>query len=118
MTFFEIVLQTSSSLHADGEPTDFITAYTGVIRCEDDEGVVRKVGRVLAYRVHVGLALNAGESLFDVFDAHGHEMHVLHTLLFEPDSYDYAEPVMAQFEAVEYDLFVVDYVILHPPGAA
>jgi hypothetical protein len=35
MTFFDLVLQTRSSLHPDGEPDDFISSFSGVIRAED-----------------------------------------------------------------------------------
>jgi hypothetical protein len=114
MTFFDLVLQTSGSLHAHGEPTDYISEYHGFISCEDDSGKVRKVGTVHGYRVHVGLAMNAGESLFDVFDAHSHEMHVLHSRLFERRGYDFKKDIVAQFDTVESDLLVIDYVLLHP----
>jgi hypothetical protein len=114
VTFFDIVLQTSGSLHAHGEPTDYISEYDGFVRCEADDGKVRKVGKVHAYRVHAGQAMNAGESLVDVFDAHSQEMHMLHTRLFERRGYEFKEDVVGQFEAVEVDLLVIDYVVLHP----
>jgi hypothetical protein len=40
MTFFDLLLRTAGSLHPDGEPDDFITEFTGIIRCEDDMGRV------------------------------------------------------------------------------
>ncbi len=115
MASFNIVLQTRGSLHPDGEPTDFVSEYTGVITCTDDEtGAATKVGKVAALRVHAGLAHNAGESLFDVCDAHSGELHHLHTMLYEPDCYHFNDDIMARFDAVEPDLLVLDYVVLDP----
>jgi hypothetical protein len=48
MTFFDIVLRTEASLHPDGEPDDFISEHTGVLRCSGEDNVVRRVGRVRA----------------------------------------------------------------------
>lgn len=95
MASFNIVLQTRGSLHPDGEPTDFVSEYTGVITCTDDEtGAETKVGKVAALRVHAGLAHNAGESLFDVCDGHSDELHHLHTMLYEPDCYHFNDDIM------------------------
>jgi hypothetical protein len=75
---FDVVLRTRASLHPDGEPTEFVSHYDGVILCTaDDTGEVTKVGRVYAMRIHARLACNAGESLFDVCDAHSQELHLL-----------------------------------------
>ena len=83
MAFFNIVLQTRASLHPDGEPSDFVSEYAGVITCADEEtGEVAKVGRLSALRVHAGGACDAGESLFDVCDCHSHELHVLHAMMY------------------------------------
>ncbi len=115
MASFDIILQTRGSLHPDGEPTDFVSEYTGVITCTDDDtGAETKVGKVAALRVHAGLAHNAGESLFDVCDAHSGELHHLHTMLYEPDCYHFNDDIMARFDAAESDLLVLDYVVLDP----
>ena len=115
MASFNIELRTGASLHPDGEPSDFVSEHTGVITCEDDEtGAVTKVGRLSALRVHVALAHNAGEHLFDVCDCHSGELHSLHTLLYEPGQHHFREGLMARFEATESDLLVLDYVILNP----
>jgi hypothetical protein len=50
MTLFDLVLRTSASLHPDGEPDDFVTEFTGLIRCEDDAGTVKRVDKVHSYR--------------------------------------------------------------------
>jgi hypothetical protein len=115
MTFFDLVLQTGSSLHPHVEPDGLISEYHGVIRCErKDGGKWFKVGKAHAYRVHAGQAANQGESLFDVCDAHSQEMHVLHTLLYEERQYGFKGAITEQFEAMEPDLLVIDYVVLHP----
>ncbi len=115
MASFDIRIRTGGSLHPDGEPTEFVSAYTAVITCTDDAtGAVSKVGRVTALRVHAGLAHNAGEPLFDVCDAHSDELHHLYALLYEPDRHHFREELMARFEATEPDLLVLDYVLLAP----
>ncbi len=114
MTFFDIVLRTEASLHPDGEPDRFISAHTGLIRCSGDDGVVRRVGRVRAYRIHADLAAESGESLFDVCDAHSQEMHLLHSLLYDPEEGHFKESLTNRFHAIESDCLVLDYVLLHP----
>jgi hypothetical protein len=115
MASFDVVLRTGASLHPDGEPTQFISEYSGVIICTDDvTGQATKVGRVRGLRVHAGLAHNAGESLFDVCDAHSQELHLLHTLLYEPGGYGFREQLVRRFDAMEPDLLVLDYVVLDP----
>jgi hypothetical protein len=112
---FDIVVRTRASLHPDGEPTQFVCEYDGVVTCTDDQtGDVTKVGRVHAIRVHAGLAENAGEPLFDVCDAHSGELHHLHALLYEPDGYGFRGAIARQFDAVETDLLVLDFVVLAP----
>jgi hypothetical protein len=103
MTFFDLVLQTTASLHPDGEPEEYISEYTGFIRADGEDGAVRRVGKVRAYRIHASPAANARQSLFEVCDAHGYEMHVLHTLLYETDDYCFNDSLVAQFEAMACD---------------
>ena len=114
MTLFDIVLSTRASLHPEGEPDEFISAYAVIIRAEGDDGIGHRVGRVHAYRVHMGLAANQGESLFDVFDAHSHPMHDLYAALFDPETDFFTEAIIRQFEAIDSDLIILDYVVLHP----
>jgi hypothetical protein len=115
MAIFNIVLQTRACLQSFDDPTDFISGYSGVITCTDDEtGAETKVGRLSALRVHAGLACDAGESLFDVCDAHSAELAYLHSLLYEPDGHSLKERVMAEFDATDADLLLIDHVILAP----
>lgn len=112
---FSLTVRTGGSLHPLGEPTEFVSSYAATIRCTDDDtGEVRRVGKLTALRVHAGLAHNAGESLFDVCDAHSQELADLHALVYEPDAHHFREPLMTRFEAVEPDLLVLDYVVLSP----
>lgn len=114
MTFFDIVLSTSTSLHPEVEPDEFISSYQGVIRAEGDNGVLHRVGRAHAWRVHMGLATNQGQSLLDVFDAHSQPMCDLYTALFDPGTDYFTDAIIRQFEAMDSDLLVLDYVVLHP----
>jgi hypothetical protein len=114
MTFFDIVLSTSASLHPEVEPDEFISSYSGVIRAEGEDGILHRVGRAHAWRVHMGLAANQGESRLDVFDAHSQEMCDLYAALFDLEADYFAEHIVHQFDVVESDLLVLDYVVLHP----
>jgi hypothetical protein len=115
MASFDIVLQTGGSLHPGGEPDDYIADYTGLIRCtRDRDGRVFKVGKVKAYRIHAGLAADHGESLFDACDCHSQQMHDLYAALFDPKQEDLKEAVRDQFDGVEADVLVLDYVLLAP----
>jgi hypothetical protein len=115
MASFDIVLQTGGSLHPDGEPDRFISAYTGQIRCtREHDGKVVKVGKAKAYRIHADLARQAGESVFDVCDAHSQEMHDLYAALFDPDQDDLRDEIRTKFDAFDSDVLVLDYVLLSP----
>lgn len=115
MASFDVVLRTRGSLHPGGEPTDFVSEYAGAVTCTDDEtGAETTVGRVRARRVHAANAFEQGESLFDVCDAHSHELHALHALLYRPDGNGFREGVVDRFDAYAWDLLVLDYVVLAP----
>ena len=114
MTCFDIVLKTEASLHPFGEPDEYISEYTGIVRAEGEDGVPRRVGKVHAWRIRAEDAAANGESLFEVCDAHSHEMHVVHTLLYEPNAYELKAELVGQFDVLGFDCLVFDYVILHP----
>ncbi len=115
MASFDLNLHTRASLIVDGEPSEFITRHHGEVMCIDDTtGGETVVGRVHACRLHAGLALEHGESLFDVCDSHSDEMHVLHTLLFQPEKYELKTSLVERFDAYDYDLLVLDSIVLDP----
>jgi hypothetical protein len=115
MASFDILLQTSGSLHPDGEPDRFISSYAGLIRCtRDSDGRAINVGKVRAYRVHADLARQAGESVFDVCDAHSQAMHDVYAALFDPATDDLRQSVRDQLDVFETDVLVLDYVLLSP----
>jgi GNAT superfamily N-acetyltransferase len=114
MTFFDLVLHSRASLHPDGEPDRFVVETTGYVVAEGEDGVPRRVGKVHAWRVQAALAAAAGESLFDVCDAHSQELHEVHALLYEPDGYEFSGAIVSRFDAFEPDCLVLDYVVLHP----
>ena len=103
-----------ASLH-DGDPGALVSEYDGIVTClEDRTERQTKVGRVHALKVHSALAASQGTSLFAVCDSHSQELHVLHALLYKPDGYGFRDPIVERFDAVEWDLLVLDYVVLHP----
>jgi hypothetical protein len=53
-------------------------------------------------------------SLLDVFDAHSQPMCDLYAELFDPETDYFTQTIIRQFEAIDADLLVLDYVILHP----
>ena len=45
MASFDVVVRTRASLHPDGEPSEFVSEYAGVITCTDGEtGEQTRVG--------------------------------------------------------------------------
>ena len=115
MATFDLILKTGGSLHPDVEPTHFVSEFSAVITSTDDEtGEDTRVGKAHALRVHAGLAQSAGETLFDVCDAHSQELHALQTLLYEPDGYSFWPGIVRRFDAIESDLLVLDFVVLSP----
>ncbi len=116
MAFFNLTLRTRMTLLVDGEPSDYVSEHHGEITCvQEDTGDESVAGYVHAYKLHAGLVENEGkESLFDVCDCHSHEMHVLRTLLYEPEGYGFREVLIRRFEAFDNDLLVLDYVLIDP----
>jgi hypothetical protein len=114
MTFFDLVLQTTASLHPDGEPDEFISTFTGYIVGSGEDDVRRRVGKVLAYRINSELAANGGEPLFDVCDAHSASLREVHTLLYDHDDYQFKPAITDQFGDGGWDTLVLDYVVLNP----
>jgi hypothetical protein len=115
MASFDIVLRTGGSLHPDGEPDRFISTYTGLILCtRDHDSKAFRVGKIKAYRIHADLARQAGESVFDVCDAHSQEMHEVYAALFDPDQDDLRDEIRTEFDVFHSDVLVLDYVLLSP----
>jgi len=115
MAYFDLVLQTQGRLHPGGEPDEFISQHTGVIRCiRERDGELRRVGKVKAYRIHADLARQAGESLFDVCDAHSQEMLDVYAALFDPATDDLQDAIRDQIDGFDSDVLVLDYVMLSP----
>jgi hypothetical protein len=115
MASFDLTVQTRVSLPRFGEPFEFITEYTGVIRkYSDDSDSSVPIGKLKALYLHVGLAIDASMSLYDICDDHSEELHGLHTRFFEADSYELRESISEQFDVMACDVLVLDYVALHP----
>jgi hypothetical protein len=114
MVSFDLTLSTTTSLPPLGEPDDFITTFSASVTCRDEDGTPTEVGTALSYRIEASLAADAGESLFDVCDAHSAELHRVHALLYEPEGYEFREVLLRRFDIIESDCLVLDYVILDP----
>jgi hypothetical protein len=115
MTSFELALQTRVGLPPHGDPTEFVSEYVGLIRkYTDDSDTPISVGKIKAIYIHVGLAMNARMSLYDICDDHSDELHRLHARLFVPGSYDFRRSVGRHWDAMGCDVLVVDYLALDP----
>ena len=114
MASFTINLTTRATLHPDGDPSEFISEYRGQVLCIDDAGAETTAGYVRALRLHAGLASEKGEPLFDVCDCHSHEMHLIHSLLYQQDTDALRDSLANRFEAYEVDLLILDYILLDP----
>jgi hypothetical protein len=115
MATFDLLLRTAGSLHPAREPSDYVSAYRGVLRCtRGRDGKVFKVGKVRAHRIHADEAARSGVPVFDVCDAHSQEMHEVYAALFDPETDDLGDDVRTQFECIDSDVLVLDYVLLAP----
>ena len=47
-------------------------------------------------------------------DAYSGELHQVHTLLYEPGTYQYRAAIAGRFGQAGWDTLVLDYVLLHP----
>src|SRR5947209_19082849 len=99
MAFFDLVLQTSGSLHPHGEASDFVSEHRGLIRCtRGKDGRVSTAGKVKAYRIHADLARQYGEPVFNVCDAHSLQLHEVYAALFDPATDDLKGPIRDQVD--------------------
>jgi hypothetical protein len=115
MAYFTITIQMEEGLHPTGEPDDFITEYTGSIRLYNErKGRVWKVGKLRAYRINIGLALDRREHLFDVCDCHSQQLTEISEALFDPNEGFYKESIADRFGITASDCLVLDYVVVNP----
>lgn len=114
MVFFDVVLQTRASLSPPNLTSDFISEYVGYIyRMTDDDRSI-KVGKVRAYRIHAGMALNHGVPLFDVCDDHSQELRDVYDALYNRRDDSFRQRIADRFDAIPTDCLVLDYIVLHP----
>jgi hypothetical protein len=115
MAYFDVVIQSSASLHAPREPDEYIIESHAVIRYyRDRDGKAFRAGKMHAYRIQADLAGAASVSLFDVCDAHSQPLLECHHLIYEPKGYCFRESIVHQFDALESDCLLLDYILLHP----
>lgn len=115
MAFFDLKLSTRATLLVDGDPGDFVTEHAGeVVHVTEDGSTETTAGYVHALVLHAGLAANRRESLFEVCDCHSQEMLDLYALLYRPNGYDFKPTLVDRFDTFDFDLLVLDYIILDP----
>ena len=115
MAFFDVVFRTEASLHPDDDPSGYVSEYHGIIRCTNERtGTRSKVGKIRVLRLHAGLALDHGEPLHDICDAHSSDLYELYQLLYEPSSFTYRDSLQERYASTDYDTLVIDAIVLHP----
>jgi hypothetical protein len=99
----------------DSDPVDYIVGIDGEIIHFDDEGRASKVGTLSADIVRTDKALDSGESLLDVFDAHSHELRELYATLFDPETQQLKEFIDPFFGGlIGRDLLVLNSIEIQP----
>jgi hypothetical protein len=97
----------------DGELSDLIVTFVGEVLDHGDEtGAPEVVGRIEGSRVHVGLALERGEPLFDVCDAHSQTMMELYEALYNPETGEMREGIAEETSGT--DILFVESIELLP----
>lgn len=115
MGSFELVVKSGINLQGDGEPSEYVSEHSGILRYHRErDGHTVRVGRLHAYRIHADRAANDGISIFEVCDAHSPELLDLYSTLFDLEEDFYEEEIQQQFTVVQADCLVIDWVVLHP----
>jgi hypothetical protein len=114
MVFFDLLIRSRWFLRLDGEPSHYITEYNVAVLCTGNDDKPRRVGKARVYRINADRAADEGQSLFQVCDDYSRDLHECHTLLYEPDGYDFREVIMDEFHAVRANCLLLDYLVLAP----
>jgi hypothetical protein len=112
---FDLAIQTGTGLHPYGEPADFISDYTALLRYRPGPDVeMFEVGKLHAYRIHADLVFDHGKSLLDVYDAYPQQLHNVYAAVYDPTRDAFTEAVVEQFRPLDCDCLVIDYVAIDP----
>jgi hypothetical protein len=114
MGVFYITSSTSVPVSSYDELDDHVVTYTGEVEYRDENDQVSQVGKYSLYRILGSLAVDHGEDLFDVFDAHSQELHDIYCAVFDHESRDWNNEVADKFSCDEMDLLVIDSLQLDP----
>jgi hypothetical protein len=110
MGWFEVTCQTAVPVSSYDEPDDFAVTYTGEVLRRDEDNLVTTAGEYMLHRVLRGRAINHGEDMYEVCDAHSQELHEVCSAVFDQATGDFKEEVGRKFECVESDLLVTPVV--------
>ncbi len=114
MAFFDLVLQTESSLHP-GSASAYVSSYTGAIRCaRPSDGKICRVGKVLAHRIHTDLAWRDDASIVEACSAHSRDLQRVYRALFDAEEDDLRLGIRSLFDVASSDVLVLDHVVIHP----
>src|SRR5260370_2765353 len=115
VAYFDLAIRTGTGLPPYGEPCDFISDYTALLRYRrpsDDK--VLQVGKLHAYRIHADLAFDHGKALVDVYDAYPRQLQNVYAAVYDPTQDQFTDAVVEQLCPLDCDCLVLDYVAIHP----
>jgi len=111
VTSIEFVLR--AGLHEPAE-TDFVHSITGRIIAESDARGEQDAGNIRASLVQFSEALDHGISEERLGDGISGDIAEYGEHLFDPETGHPKEKIQNEFETVDLDLLIIDYIVIHP----
>lgn len=117
--FYKVVMRTAVPLEPDSEAGDYISKIEAEIVCQtlkdgDVEPEETHAGRMIAYRIFSGRAMNDGVSLFDECDAYEQVTLDYYRLLFDDDG-EFLPAVDRMFpDTFGRDVLILDLIEIAP----
>lgn len=105
-----------SLTHEDGEPSDFITVYSGSVTAID-ENEEQKIGKVCVYIVERNRAINERRSLFNIMDSLDADSFDCFESLFDVETEELKESIeklRSEDRMFHYDLMLMQRLELEP----
>jgi len=115
MGAFELIAAGSVDIRPADPAEGLVTAFCGLIRYRTETGPGDDLaGRLRAYRVHLGLAAEAGGGGPEACRAHGGRATRFADTVFGITPGSYAAQVTSLFGGVDGDCLILDHVVLRP----
>jgi len=111
VTSIEFVLR--AGLHEPTE-TDFVHAITGRIIAESKARREEDAGTIRASLIQFSEALDHGISAERLGDGISGDIAEYWEHLFDPETGHPKEEIQNEFEVVDLDLLIIDYIVMHP----